>query len=288
MIERTVDRNSAEHAEKIMSALCSSMHEQQVILRQLRSSISIADQHAPKSWAVTLFSYGFRLNVGPVEVYTFFDGEVRLFMLGFVPDMAQQHGKVVPTDFHSMPQHQSCFICSGSHFKSVATVLQPVHREFVQTAAVTSRGIPRKGSSYIRSHSPGLLDYAKRIVTENLSMPPEKNPSDSFVEGAIRRVSSNVYERNSAARDRCIEVHGRTCVVCGFDFQKVYGAAAVGFIHVHHVTSLSAIGQSYDVNPITDLVPLCPNCHSVVHLTDPPFTIEQVKTMLVDNQTRQD
>jgi hypothetical protein len=46
------------------------------------------------------------------------------------------------------------------------------------------------------------------------------------------------------------------------------------------LTPLSAIGQSFEVNPITGLVPLCPNCHSVVHLVDPPYSIKQVKNML--------
>ena len=288
MLETTLDRNSAEHAAEIMAAVCPSKHEQQFILQQLLGSISIAEQYAPNSWVVTLFGNGFRLNVGPVEVFTFFRGEVRLFLLGSAPVEAAQYGEVFPTDFHSVPQPQHCFIGSTSTFGSVASVLQSVHAEFVHAAAITSKGNPRKGSSFARSHSPGLVTYAKDIVSETqlFSVAPQPQAAHLF-EGAMRQVSTNVYERNPDARSQCIEAHGLSCVVCGFNFQSAYGVVAAGFIHVHHITPLSAMGQSYEVNPTTDLVPLCPNCHSVVHLASPPYSIEQVKSMFAVSQAQQ-
>lgn len=271
-----------------MSVLCSSRHDQQIILRQLLSSIDIAQQTASNSWAVTLFGNGFRLNVGQVEVYTFLGDEVRLFLLGVVPAEAQQHGEVLSTDFRSVPQPQSCFYSSPSALNSVTSVLQPAHAAFVQAAAVTSKGNPRKSSPFARSHSPGLVAYAEGVTFGSHAFAMTAQPAlDQFFEGAIRQVASNAYERNPAARSRCIEAYGPTCVVCGFNFQSAYGAAATGFIHVHHVTPLAAIGQSYEVNPITDLVPLCPNCHSVVHMANPPYSIEQVKKMFAQSQAQQ-
>jgi len=110
---------------------------------------------------------------------------------------------------------------------------------------------------------------------------PDEVPAQSkYVEGAVRSVVVNAYERNPVARARCIEAHGAICAVCGFNFKSAYGEAAAGYIHVHHLRPLATVNQEYEVDPINDLRPVCPNCHAVVHLVNPPYTLEQVKAML--------
>lgn len=99
-------------------------------------------------------------------------------------------------------------------------------------------------------------------------------------EGAVRIVEQTEYERNPHLRELALRHHGRTCVVCGFDFAEVYGERAEGFIHVHHLTPLSSVGTAHAVNVETDLVPVCPNCHAVIHLSDPPFTPDEVREMI--------
>ncbi|WP_259675791.1 hypothetical protein [Staphylococcus aureus] len=44
-----------------------------------------------------------------------------------------------------------------------------------------------------------------------------------FFEGALKKVQVNLYERNSFARQKCIEYHGTACKVCDFNFSNVYG-----------------------------------------------------------------
>ena len=100
-----------------------------------------------------------------------------------------------------------------------------------------------------------------------------------FKEGKIVQVFVNRYERNQEARTKCINHYGDSCYVCGFNFGQFYGDTAKGFIHVHHKKQLSTIGKEYDVDPISDLVPLCANCHSVVHLTNPAMDVEELKRM---------
>lgn len=112
------------------------------------------------------------------------------------------------------------------------------------------------------------------------AMPNEVSSGERLVEGAVRQVTVNAYERNPVARARCIEVHGAVCVVCNFDFGATYGSSASGFIHVHHIKSLASIGAEYEVDPVEDLRPLCPNCHAVIHMANPPRSIEEVKAML--------
>ena len=83
-------------------------------------------------------------------------------------------------------------------------------------------------------------------------------------EGRKRYVLHITYERSIKNRKEALRIHGVVCKCCGFDFNLVYGPElAREYIEVHHVTSITKTdGQ---VNPATDLVPLCSNCHSMVH-----------------------
>ncbi|SDW13588.1 5-methylcytosine-specific restriction enzyme A [Thiocapsa roseopersicina] len=47
-----------------------------------------------------------------------------------------------------------------------------------------------------------------------------------------------------------------------------------------NLTPLSEIGARYAVNPITDLRPVCPNCHAVIHLGGCTRSIDEVREML--------
>lgn len=109
--------------------------------------------------------------------------------------------------------------------------------------------------------------------------PDEIQGSNNYCEGAKRTVVVNSYERNPKARNQCIEHYGAICRVCEFNFEKKYGAIGSGFIHVHHLTSLADIGEEYDVDPIKDLRPVCPNCHAMLHKKQPPYSIEELKSI---------
>ena len=47
--------------------------------------------------------------------------------------------------------------------------------------------------------------------------------------------------------------------------------------HVHHLYPL-AEGER-DVNPITDLRPVCPSCHGMIHWFRPMLTIEEARLL---------
>lgn len=104
--------------------------------------------------------------------------------------------------------------------------------------------------------------------------------SDSLFEGAKKQITINAYERNPKARQKCIDYYGTVCKIYGFDFSSVYGDKLDGKIHVHHIKPLNEIDEKYQVDPIIDLIPICPNCHLVVHSKNPAYTPEEVKGML--------
>ncbi len=134
---------------------------------------------------------------------------------------------------------------------------------------LTQKSLVRVGSSWYAS------DDAVPI-----SIPEEVANPEKFLEGTAKTISVNAYERNSNARSICINHHGAVCAVCNFNFETTYGAIGRGFIHVHHIVPLAEIRREYVLNPIDDLVPVCPNCHAIIHLTQPAMSVEELRTCL--------
>ncbi len=104
----------------------------------------------------------------------------------------------------------------------------------------------------------------------------------TYIEGAKKQIIVNSYERNSGARKECIKHKGDTCLICGFNFGVFYGEDFKGKIHVHHIKSLAEIDDVYQIDPIKDLIPVCPNCHLALHSKEGNnvFSIEELKTII--------
>jgi len=97
-------------------------------------------------------------------------------------------------------------------------------------------------------------------------------------EGRAKHYFVKSYERNLENRKRAIEIHGVECSVCGFNFERIYGVRGIGFIEVHHIKPLSSLDDKVVVNPYTDLVPVCSNCHRMIHRDkDSVLTVDELK-----------
>ena len=107
--------------------------------------------------------------------------------------------------------------------------------------------------------------------------PDEIDPS--LNEGSKTKVFVNKFERNAKARQACLNHYGYNCQVCSFNFEDTYGNIGKNSIHVHHIIPLSEIGIIYQVDPIEDLIPVCPNCHLILHKKNAP-TVEELKTQM--------
>lgn len=100
-----------------------------------------------------------------------------------------------------------------------------------------------------------------------------------FEEGRRYKIQSNAIERSYKAREECLKYHEYSCKVCNFNFFDEFGDIGKNFIHVHHKNDISLKKESYRVNPIKDLIPLCPNCHAMAHKKRPAYSIEELKEM---------
>lgn len=106
------------------------------------------------------------------------------------------------------------------------------------------------------------------------------------INGAKRTVYyTTKYERSSKNREAAIRIHGTKCMICGFDFGQKYGELGKGYIEVHHIKPLATLEQEVVVNPETDLICVCANCHRMLHrFKNYIVTVEELKCIIEDNQ----
>lgn len=107
---------------------------------------------------------------------------------------------------------------------------------------------------------------------------------ESLQEGNKQYRYVSTYERNPTLRKQAIDIHGVTCKACGTNFGEKYGPYAEGLIHIHHIVPVSEFGESKTVDPRTDLIPVCANCHAVIHRRkDKTLTIGELQEMIKTN-----
>ncbi|NEW00551.1 DUF3427 domain-containing protein [Bacillus megaterium] len=117
-----------------------------------------------------------------------------------------------------------------------------------------------------------------KVQSHNLA--EEVTNPQKYHEGSCKTISVNIYERNTKARQQCIDYYGVSCVVCSLNFFETYGHIGKDFIHVHHLIPLHKIGIEYEVDPIKDLRPVCPNCHAMLHRRNPAYSIQELKSII--------
>jgi 5-methylcytosine-specific restriction enzyme A len=124
-----------------------------------------------------------------------------------------------------------------------------------------------------RTHLEGIGRLAPPLAEEIVH-------ASQFVEGATCEITINAYERNAKARRACLDHYGFDCSVCEFNFQQKYGDIGEEYIHVHHLRDLATIAERYEVDPIEDLRPVCPNCHAMLHTERPAMSIERLRKII--------
>lgn len=151
---------------------------------------------------------------------------------------------------------------------------KPPYGDVNWSSQISGISIPTNVAKVVERELKSLADQI------HISLPDEISPTEGpFLEGAVRKVLVDAFERSSEARKVCLQVHGMSCSVYDMNFRDTYGEVASDVIHVHHLNPISASVGEYIINPVKDLVPVCPNCHAVIHLHNPPYSISQVRAL---------
>ncbi|MEB6696396.1 HNH endonuclease [Mammaliicoccus sciuri] len=129
-----------------------------------------------------------------------------------------------------------------------------------------------------------LKSYIQKVLKTNILNLDNELENTEYVEGKSYVQYGIKYERNQALRNEAIKIHGTTCKVCGFDFKAKYGELGEGFIEIHHLKPMFSINREIKVNPQKDLVPLCSNCHKMIHRNaKQPLTIKELTQIVSHN-----
>jgi 5-methylcytosine-specific restriction protein A len=161
----------------------------------------------------------------------------------------------------------------------IHTLLPHWHQHFSDYGEVQPSGPEMR---FIKMENPFkyIVEFIEpeKISADIYSDINESSEERAAQEGRVIHYFGKRYERDSENRLRAIEIHGLECIVCGFNFSRYYGDRGQGFIEIHHVKPISTFDQETDVNPNTDLVPVCANCHRMIHRKkDNVLSVEEMK-----------
>lgn len=152
----------------------------------------------------------------------------------------------------------------------------------------------------LREAVPGV-DWTAAAYGSVTALPPEAEPAlrrlwrdqgpevsaparlvpGTYPPHAVSSAAVNRYEQDPDARRVCLAFHGTACAACGFSFEASYGSVGEGFMEVHHTVPASLLHSGYTLDAVTDLVPLCSNCHAIAHRgVSAPRTVHELRGIL--------
>lgn len=290
--------------EKIFQLLIPSQEMRNSYLSILLESINIADSYGKNKWGVhckIVEKEKIRLLVGNVVILTI--GEQYLWLaldqkLLDTSKISLENKSFWKWDEKDYSIYKSINSKNGYYISSDLIgwdQIKNLHFEAIKNAANKYSYLNKRSQFY---HSDSVLDYIALQLNctvpkpsyskeenslEEINFLPEEIENDKkeqFYEGAVKQITVNSYERDVKARQKCIEIYGLNCAVCGFNFEEKYGKLGKNFIHIHHLNPLSEIREEYIVNPERDLRPVCPNCHAMLHRKKEILSIEELKDVL--------
>lgn len=213
-----------------------------------------------------------------------FKNKIRLSM-EFIPE--KYSANFIRSMEYQPESSRSLFISYARHFISKGAKCtffvnrQPINLDSPNTwpsgwnsfeARITKMPVFSEG---IQDYEASVNEWGSLMVGMVLSLtniiPLEEEVKAGHTEGSSKQITVNRYERSPLNRKLCLSIHGYRCKICGFDFVEQYGDLGREFIHVHHITPVSEIGDDYLIIPEKDLIPVCPNCHAMLHRKNPPY-----------------
>lgn len=183
-------------------------------------------------------------------------------LTGWEPGRIDPHFKRIPSGSTSRP-------CTGIalRWRVVKEVSFPLDGRFPQIG--WRKLVQADAMKVIEIDGSDLYDEGQRVLRRHLAI--ERNPR--------LRADSKAYWQ--------VKLRGRVhCLACHFDFRTAYGDHGEGFIEMHH---LKPLAEQIDPRKckVTDLVPVCSNCHRMIH-RDPlsALSIADLRVILRRSRTR--
>lgn len=193
--------------------------------------------------------------------------------------------RVLKVDLPRVIINDQEFVLDGSNYENygrymeielIDTYSEPISLDILKENGL--KGNPQGPRKIIEGLSNLIENYnSEKIITSDSELSEKE-----FVEGKATRIFVNKYERNKTARNLAIDFHGSKCVICGFDFYEKYGEIGKSYIQIHHIVPIHSIGKEYKIDYKKDLIPICANCHVMIHqkIDGRELTIEELKSIV--------
>lgn len=261
-------------------------------LSNLADSLNYIHSHHPFMWLTHVLRNRIRLLVGRLIVLTLKDDHVWLATdataeSGHLSNLASWEWDTggCPDGYpeYKRPPSRNGYYHPSKDRDRDWQHIRRLHFDYLDRLMVKKRAFDPRS---VAKHEPNLATYISEAIgcsvadSKSVQLPQEVTSPAQYWEGSIKRISVNRYERDPAAREACLRRFGYRCAACGMSFGEWYGKEVEWLIHVHHVVPLSEIREGYSPDPEHDLVPICPNCHAVIHTLGPSTTVEDIREML--------
>jgi len=133
------------------------------------------------------------------------------------------------------------------------------------------------------------IDFAFSVRTDedkNLSYEFNYEPNDRiFIEGKENLKYHISKERNkylvTDAKKKWLKQYNGNipCEICGFSFLDFYGDIGKDYIEAHHILPIASLTKN-TIMKISDLCPVCSNCHRIIHRHKPILSVDDLKNIL--------
>ena len=272
------DRHDSNVARQIIEGLIPNKTQQVTICSDLASYWQYAKRNFPSNTFITLAKKYIRLNIGMIESFVITADYILVVIDKTLVD------PTASTHYKSHPDAVPLSLSYPDYIDRSATLRPAVY------SMINKLGVTHKHPTAFKAHSPGLVAVLEQSYPYDVAIDFPEQVNEQYDEGSKIQVTVNCYERSVEARAACIRHYGSyQCRICKIDFAILYGGVGKDFIHVHHLKPLSSINNKYSIRPQEDLLPVCPNCHAMLHMRKPePYSPEELKKMISQQNTQAD
>lgn len=306
-----INRYEASFSEIIIESLISEENLRKNLIEYLVKLIKSANRVNPNYWGTTIFKHSLALNIGTVYFFWINNKNVLHVLLekvlikqDLLPTL-QKNSKIY--DNNMTWQANSLKNCrkidkiwATINFEEINDIFIRNQEMFLasQISLMKKAYNANLHGAAKKAFSPGVVKYLNKlkydipfpkywIIEPNYQKSSaiifnDEFEEEIFEEGKLKKIFVNRFERNKKARDACIKLKGSACIICLFDFKKKYGEIGKNYIHVHHLIPLAMIKDNYKIIPSEDLIPVCPNCHAMIHkLPEQIYTVKHLRRLLL-------
>jgi 5-methylcytosine-specific restriction enzyme A len=204
---------------------------------------------------------------------------------------------------------------NDDHFSQIVRNLTASARTFVKDGYIQREEsknsilkITQKGENYLCENNEMLeyllkneFDYEDikdtlKNVEQNKNIKKiELFEEDILISEGVKKIKQvAIYERSKKLRDYAIKyytIDGKiNCKCCNFDFNAFYGELGNGFIEIHHTKPIFKYEdddlQNTLENAVENLIPLCSNCHRMVHRSKKStIEVQQLINIIAENRS---